>query len=121
MVAITKRAVALPTATFSSSASWLKLSLCVAALGGGGLPGLPRNPGASSLVVGAVDLPSSVGEGSNDHPRASPDALLRHYRPFSFGWMKGLVTDKTGCSDWRTVGYAWRPEAGFASNMNSES
>lgn len=123
----TKRAAVAAGArpTFSSSGSWLRLSLFVTACLSGGLPAGPplRHRGGGSMVVAAAtDVGSAAaGEGKSDHPRATPDALLRHYKPFSFGWMKGLVTDKEGCSDWRTVGYSWRPEADFASNMSSES
>lgn len=120
-----RQAVAEARPSTSSSASWLRISLFVTACLSGGLPvGLLRRPCGASMVVAAVADRASAdpgGEAKNDHPRASPEALLRHYRPFSFGWMKGLVTGKTGCSDWRTVGYSWRPEADFASNMNSES
>lgn len=123
-----RAAVAAPRPTISSSTSWLRLSLFVTAcLSGGFSPAgsLLRLPGGASIVAAAAtDLASAAaaaasGEGKSDHPRATPDALLRHYRPFSFGWMKGLVTDKAGCSDWRTVGYSWRPEADFASNMSN--
>lgn len=46
-------------------------------------------------------------------------SLLRSQTPFSEGWMKGLVTDEAGCSDWRTVGYAWVEDGAFVSNVNS--
>lgn len=68
------------------------------------------------------DSNDEYASGNGGGGRALPAvalSLLQSQTPFSDGWMKGLVTDEAGCSDWRTVGYAWVEDRAFGSNVNS--